>query len=142
RGLGWRLVVFLDHRVEVLIQGLLTWRLLRRSLRDRIVRLVDEIALRLRGSRVPVDELAAARLRHAIHEARRRWRPAPSPGLLTIVRSRESEVAHSVWATIARGGVEWHELPVLHDLMLRQPHVERLGSLLRGILDRAGAGHS
>jgi hypothetical protein len=117
---------------------LLSWAVITRRLRARGRQVATQVGRGLRRSPLQ-EELAYDRFRRATIQARKDYAPAPYPGRITVVRSIESEVSRSVWASLSEAGLEWHELPVFHDVMLRQPDVEVLGELLGSILTRAQA---
>ncbi|MDB4951668.1 MAG: amino acid adenylation protein [Gemmatimonadetes bacterium] len=74
-------------------------------------------------------------------DAKQRYAVKPYAGQVTLFRALEGHVAGDEdptlgWASVADGGLEIHDVPGNHDLILQRPHVHRLAELLRASLDR------
>ncbi|MBZ4414933.1 non-ribosomal peptide synthetase [Myxococcus sp. RHSTA-1-4] len=67
------------------------------------------------------------------------WRYVPPPysGPVVSLQAKGTTRVHG-WEAVATGALEVHELDGDHYSILRAPHVERLASLLRNCLERAG----
>jgi thioesterase domain-containing protein/non-ribosomal peptide synthetase component F/acyl carrier protein len=74
--------------------------------------------------------------------AKRRYTVKPYPGTITLFRALDGHVTRDDdptlgWGEVAEGGVEIHDIPGVHDLILQRPNVQALAGVLRAALDRA-----
>ncbi|HYR10185.1 MAG TPA: amino acid adenylation domain-containing protein [Longimicrobium sp.] len=74
-------------------------------------------------------------------DAKQRYVVKPYPGQITLFRALEGHVVGDEdptlgWAAVAEGGLEIHDVPGNHDLILQRPHVQALAGVLRASLDR------
>ena len=89
-------------------------------------------------------EVLTFHLEQLYGEAYRAYEARAYPGALTLFRARERGHQHDInptlgWSDVRLGSLEVIEVPGLHGLMVREPHVEVLARELRSSIDRAMA---
>jgi len=121
-------------------------RLAARKLRKDLARLVLAARLAWHSARGTMPhELRDAWLTRAFLRMVARYRPAPYPGPLVVLRARDRDPSEAGapadlgWGAVARGGVTVHEVPGDHHSLAQEPNVRDLAELLEGCVRGADA---
>lgn len=112
------------------------WTILRTRDRVRSLRrlLVCWAYLAL-GRRIPIP-LRKFYLDRESRQLRKRYRPLPYHGRITLLATDQGSDPASGWTDLALGGVEVHPIPGDHSNLLEEPYVSGVAAQLRATIDR------
>jgi thioesterase domain-containing protein len=104
---------------------------------------VEDIVGRLKLSGLEKYDIPATRLcqklRVQVSNARAlfSYEPEKYPFRITFVVAEESKDAELGWQELVTGGLDIHQVPGTHESIINNPHVSRVGDVMRKCLAKA-----